>query len=114
MADSILPPGSENFKAFVANELRAGDLRMDEIVATIATIKEEQAVAKILLAENTDTINKIKSDTDELIAVLDSWRGAMRVIDWIGSLARPISYIVAFGASVAALWAAIKSGNGPK
>ena len=36
---------------------------MGEIVETVAAIQIEQASAKVLLAENTETIKEIKTDT---------------------------------------------------
>ncbi len=71
---------------------------MDEIVKTVAAIQVEQASAKVLLAENTATIQEIKTDTAEMLAVFKSWQGAMRVMEMIGKLAKPLGYIVGFGA----------------
>ena len=51
---------------------------MDEIVKTVAAIQIEQASAKALLAENTETINEIKTDTADMLEVFESWKGAMR------------------------------------
>ena len=87
---------------------------MDEIVKTVAAIQIEQASAKVLLAENTETINEIKTDTADMLEVFESWKGAMRVMEMLGRLAKPLGYIVGFGASVAAFWAAMKSGITPK
>ena len=39
---------------------------LDEIVKTAAAIQIEQASAKVLLAENTETIKEIKTDTARL------------------------------------------------
>ena len=111
---SIMPHTPGEFNNYVAQELRAGDKRMDEIVKTVAAIQIEQASAKVLLAENTATIQEIKTDTAEMLAVFKSWQGAMKVMDMIGSLAKPLGYIVGFGASIAAFWAAMKSGVSPK
>ena len=109
-----MPRTPEEFNDHVAKELRAGDKRMDEIVKTIAAIQNEQASAKVLLAENTETIKEIKTDTADMLEVFESWKGAMRVMEMLGKLAKPLGYIVGFGASVAAFWAAMKSGVSPK
>ena len=111
---STMPRTPEEFNNYVAKELRAGDKRMDEIVKTIAAIQIEQASAKVLLAENTETIKEIKTDTADMLEVFESWKGAMRVMEMLGKLAKPLGYIVGFGASVAAFWASMKSGVGPK
>ena len=109
-----MPRTPEEFNDYVAQELRAGDKRMDEIVKTVAAIQVEQASAKLLLAENTETINEIKTDTADMLEVFESWKGAMRVMEMLGKLAKPLGYIVGFGASVAAFWASMKSGVSPK
>ena len=109
-----MPRTQEEFNDYVAKELMAGDKRMDEIVKTIAAIQIEQASAKVLLAENAETIKKIKADTADMLEVFESWKGAMRVMEMLGKLAKPLGYIVGFGASVAAFWASMKSGVSPK
>ena len=112
--ENTMPRTPEDFENYVARELRAGDRRMDEIVKTVSAIQLEQASAKVLLAENTATIQEIKTDTAEMLAVFKSWQGAMKVMEMIGKLAKPLGYIVGFGASVAAFWTAMKSGVSPK
>ena len=109
-----MPRTPEEFNDYVAKELRAGDKRMDEIVKTVAAIQVEQASTKVLLAENTETIKEIKTDTADMLEVFESWKGAMRVMEMLGKLAKPLGYIVGFVASVAAFWASMKSGVSPK
>ena len=112
--EPTMPRTPEEFNDYVAKELRAGDKRMDEIVKTVSQIQAEQASAKVLLAANTETIAQIKTDTAEMLGVFESWKGAMKVMEMIGRLAKPLGYIVGFGASVAAFWAAMKSGINTK
>ena len=112
--EPTMPRTPEEFNDYVAQELRAGDKRMDEIVKTVAAIQIEQASAKILLAKNAETIKKIKTDTADMLEVFESWKGAMRVMDMIGSLAKPLGYIAALIAAVVGIWNAMKSGVSPK
>ena len=114
MGEHDMPRTTEEFHNYVANELRAGDRRMDEIVNTVAQIQTEQASAKVLLAANTETIAQIKTDTAEMLEVFESWKGAMRVMEMIGSLAKPLGYIAALIAAVVGIWTAMKSGVSPK
>ena len=109
-----MPSTPEEFNDSVAKELRAEDERMDEIVKTVAAIQIEQASAKVLLAENTETIKEIKTDTADMLEVFESWKGAMRVMEMIGRLAKPLGYIAALIAAVVGIWNAMKSGIGPK
>ena len=112
--EPTMPSTPEEFNDYVSKGLRAGDKRMDEIVKTVSAIQLEQASAKVLLAENTETIKEIKTDTADMLEVFESWKGAMRVMEMIGKLAKPLGYIVGFGASVAAFWTSMKSGVSPK
>ena len=114
MGKHQMPRTTEDFRDYVANELRAGDRRMDEIVKTVAQIQAEQASAKVLLAANTETIAQIKTDTAEMLGVFESWKGAMKVMEMLGKLAKPLGYIVGMFASVAAFYTAMKSGVGTK
>ncbi len=109
-----MPRTQEEFNDYVAKELRAGDKRIDEIVKTVSAIQIEQASAKVLRAENTETVKKIKTDTADMLEVFESWKGAMRVMEMLGKLAKPLGYIVGFVASVAAFWTAMKGGVGTK
>ncbi len=49
-----------------------------------------------------------------MLAVFKSWQGAMKVMDMIGSLAKPLGYIAALIAAVVGIWTAMKSGISPK
>ena len=104
----------EGFNDYVAAELRVADKRMDELVGKVNAIEKDQSAAKALLKENTEAINAIKSDTADMLATFESWRGAMRVLEAIGKLAKPVGYIVGMFASVAAFYTALKSGVGTK
>jgi hypothetical protein len=66
------------------------------------------------LAENTAATKRIETNTSDIIELFDSFKGAMKVLEGIGKLARPMGYIVACAASIAALWTAIKTGIMPK
>ncbi len=109
-----MPRTPEEFNDYVAKELRAGDKRMNTLADEITVVKLEQSEFRHLLKENTDATNAIKADTAELLEAFHSFKGAMKVLEWIGKAAKPIGYIAGLCASVAAFWAAMKSGVTPK
>ncbi len=109
-----MPRTQEGFNDYMAAELRTADLRMDELVGKVNAIEKDHAAARAMLKENTEAINAIKSDTADMLATFESWRGAMRVLEAIGRLAKPVSYIVGLVASIAAFYTAVKSGVGTK
>ena len=104
----------ENFEQYVADELAEGDKRMDSITDEVTAIKLEQAQFRVELAENTNATKRIEANTAEMLDVFESWKGAMKVLNWIGKAAKPIGYVVGMGASIAAFWAALKAGVQPK
>ena len=104
----------EAFENDVARALDKGDRRMNSLADEIAVVKLEQAESRRLLKENTDATNAIKADTAELLEAFRSFKGAMKVLEWIGKAAKPIGYVVGLGASIAAFWTAVKSGVTPK
>lgn len=104
----------ENFEQYVAEELAQGDKRMDSLTDEVTAIKLEQAQFRVELAENTNATNRIEANTAEMLDVFESWKGAMKVLNWIGKAAKPIGYVVGMGASIAAFWAALKAGVHPK
>lgn len=77
------------------------DRRLDDGAKTMKGLHEA-------IAENTTATNNIKTDTSELIALLNSFKGAFKVLEIVGKLAKPIAAIA--GAGVA-LWA-LFSGKG--
>lgn len=87
---------------------------MNSLADEITVVKLEQSEFRHLLKENTDATNSIKADTAELLEVFHSFKGAMKVLEWIGKAAKPLGYIAGFCASMYAFWTAVKSGVPPK
>ena len=104
----------EAFENDVARALDKGDRRMNSLADEITAVKLEQSEFRRLLKENTDNTKAIKADTAELLEAFRSFKGAMKVLEWIGKAAKPIGYIAGLCASVTAFWAAMKSGVTPK
>ena len=104
----------EAFENDVARALDKGDRRMNSLADEIAVVKLEQAEHRRLLKENTDDTKAINADTAELLEAFRSFKGAMKVLEWIGKAAKPIGYIAGFCASMYAFWTSVKSGVTPK
>ena len=104
----------EAFENDVARALDEGDRRMNSLADEITALKLKQAESQRLLKENTDATNAIKADTAELLEAFRSFKGAMKVLEWIGKAAKPLGYIAGFCASMYAFWTAVKSGVTPK
>ena len=98
----------------IHDELAEEDKRVDSLTDEVIAIKLEQAQFRVELAENTNATKRIEANTAEMLDVFESWKGAMKVLTWIGKAAKPIGYVVGLGASIAAFWTAMKSGVHPK
>ena len=104
----------EAFENDVARALDEGDRRMNSLADEITAVKLEQSEFRRLLKENTDATNSIKADTAELVEAFHSFKGAMKVLEWIGKAAKPLGYIATFVGAIVGIWAALKSGVTPK
>jgi hypothetical protein len=100
------PPGHEARIAALEAAVNETHQRLND---GSATMKQLQADLKT----NTDTTASIKSDTSEIIDFFASAKGAFRVLNWIGNLAKPIGAIVALGVAGWSAWTAFKSGGPP-
>ena len=82
------------------------DRRLDEGAAKMKAISAD-------LQANTHATNAVKDDTSELIETFRSFQGAMRVLDMLGKLARPLGYITMLGSALWGVFTLIK-GGGPR
>lgn len=90
------------------NDWRAHvDKRLDAGAETMKAMRKE-------MAENTETTKKVQADTSELVELLKSFKGAFKVLEGLGKLAKPMGYIAAAVAAFLGLWAAIKGGGLPR
>lgn len=63
------------------------------------------------LQTNTAATERIEATTTELMDLIKSFQGAMRVLGWIGKLARPMGYIAMAVGAVVGMVSAIKGGG---
>lgn len=66
------------------------------------------------LDENTESTKRIEGNTSELIDILNSFKGAFKVLSWIGTIAKPVTAIIAFFLTIWAAIAALKIGVTPE
>jgi len=104
--DSILPPEGDRrqdatSKAFraVYHKMQSTEIRLDA---------QDKAIK-----ENTELTQKIKNDTGEIVEAFASFKGAFKVLNWIGSLAKPVAYLVMLGSALYGLIATVKGGTPP-
>lgn len=66
------------------------------------------------LEENTRQTIETNEKTSEIYGVLQSWSGAMKTLETIGRVFKPLGYIAIFIGACAGAWTSIKSGILPK
>ncbi|MEG0921358.1 MAG: hypothetical protein RSD57_16995 [Comamonas sp.] len=88
----MLPSQSE-----IVKRLDAGDSRMGRL--------EEG------LEANTRATESMARDVSALVEFLNAMRGAFKVLNWLGRLAKPLGYIVVLATAVLSFWAALKGGK---
>jgi hypothetical protein len=81
-----------------------------QIEAQLADGKERMNNMQASLDINTATTNRVEANTAELVAAFGALQGAMRVLEMIGRLAKPVAAIVGLVAACAGVWTALKSG----
>lgn len=74
------------------------DARFDSGVKRMERIEAE-------LAANTRTTADIKADTGELVDLMHSAKGAWKMLDLLGRIAKPVGALIAAGVG---LWASLK------
>jgi hypothetical protein len=78
--------------------------RLDDGDARMTRIEHDLAV-------NTAATRETADNTSELVSILNALKGAFKVLDFIGRLAKPLGYIVSLGAALAGVWAAFRHGS---
>ena len=95
--NQILPAAAKTISA----RFDDGDARMERIENDVASVRAE-------LEANTKATQSVADSTAELVDFFRAMRGAMKVLNWIGKLARPLGAIVGLGAAVLAAVGAAK------
>lgn len=88
---NLVPSG----KTATLNErLAQGDERMARIEGDVATLRAD--------------LRALREQLAELLEFFQAMKGAFKVLNWLGKLAKPFIYIVGLATAIAGLWAALK------
>lgn len=98
--EETVPGRLDELRQSVDARFRAGDERMGRI--------------EVDLAENTTTTNRIDANTAGLLEWFKAFEGAFKLLNGLGKLAKPLSYIGAAMAAIGGAWVAFRNGIGPK
>lgn len=95
---------SPDWRTLVDNALAQGLLRMQATDERLAALENE-------MVANTEATKQVQANTSEIVEIMGDWKGAMKVIGYVGSAAKPLAYIVGFCTALAGFWSAMKSGG---
>ncbi|BEP44022.1 hypothetical protein [Variovorax sp. V15] len=93
------------------------DLPHPEIVAIHARLDEGDARMSRIeanLKANTESTQRVESSVGELIEWFSNGKGAFKVLEALGKLAKPLAAIVGLGVAIAAAYTAWRTGATPK
>ena len=82
-------------------EISAIHARLDAGDARMARIEKS-------LAANTAATKRVETNTSDLVDLFISFKGAFKVLEGLGKIAKPVAAVVGLGAALLSLWAAFK------
>lgn len=97
-------PAPSDWPTLVDNALAQGLRRMQVTDERLAALENE-------MVANTEATKQVQANTAEIVEIMGDWKGAMKVIGYVGRAAKPLAYIVGLGTSLLAFWTAMKSGG---
>ena len=101
----------DEWRAHVNQRLDDGALTMRALREELKANTEATKAAKIAADEAKLANTAIKSDTSEVIDLLKSFQGAMKVLDMLGRLAKPMSYIIMLCSAIWGVVVLVKGGG---
>lgn len=82
-------------------EISAIHARLDAGDARMARIEKS-------LAANTAATKRVETNTSDLVDLFVSFKGAFKVLEGLGKIAKPVAAVVGLGAALLSLWAAFR------
>lgn len=91
---------SAAWQAYVREDFRKHDARL--------TALENK------LDANSAATERVLDSTRGIVETMESWNGAMKTIEMIGKVLRPLTWVVTFAAALVGLWASIRHSWGER
>lgn len=83
--------------AAIAKRLVEGDERMDKIESAVAAARDDQ--------------HEMRQQMADMLEFFTAMKGAFKVLNWIGALARPMAAIIGLGVALTGAWTAVRGGG---
>ncbi|MBP8285389.1 MAG: hypothetical protein KAX57_00965 [Rhodoferax sp.] len=85
-------------------EIKTVEQRLDDDAIRMDRIEANQALMVAKIDENTALTSSIDASTKSMVTAFQNLEGAFAVIEKIGKLVKPLTYITVFIGSLAAAW----------
>lgn len=95
---NLVPPSTVRG---INQRLDEGDARMTRIEGDVAAVRSD-------LKANTAATQAVATNTAELVEMFQAMKGALKVLNWIGSWAKPLAYVIGLGTAALGFWTAVK------
>lgn len=97
-------PEPPDWRDLVDAALEQGRKQMRATDERLAALENE-------MVANTEATKQVEANTSEMVGIMQDWKGAMKVIGYVGRAARPLAYIIGFFTALAGFYTAMKSGG---
>ncbi len=87
--------------------------RLDDGAVTMEQLKADLHANTEATKESRQVSDAVKQDTAELISLFKSFQGAMQVLEMLGRLAKPLTYLTMLGTALWGVISIFKSGGAP-
>lgn len=85
----------------VDDQMQHGDARMTRIEGDLSSVRGE-------LADNTAATQELVRNTKDIVEFFEAMKGALKVLNWLARIAKPLGYIVGLITAGLGLWTALK------
>lgn len=82
--------------------------RLDEGSERMATIERDLKALAQGLHEERQELQELKQQLAEMLEFFTAMKGAFKVLNWVGKVAKPLAAIVMLGGACVGFWTAIK------
>lgn len=86
--------------------------RFDKGSERMAAIERDLKTVAQGLQEERQELQELKQQLAEMLEFFTAMKGAFKVLNWVGKVAKPLAAIVMLGGACVGFWTAIKTGGG--
>ncbi|MFZ9585575.1 MAG: hypothetical protein ACO280_11560 [Pseudohongiellaceae bacterium] len=101
-------PSPAEYRQSTSNRLEEVERVTQEQQVLLAIGEQRMDALEAAVEANTVLTRRVHTDTAEMVAWIQAIKGATRVLEAIGKLAKPLAYLLAMIAVVAGWWASAK------